>query len=183
MSIPDCIVTNLQCVSRYSHAFPPSLLSFPRSERSLQEKRSPNDTLHFRWILHCRISGAFSIDRSRFSRKMESAARIFRKLKNQPRVKCIQDAPAIFNGKILQHDLRQIREKFTCVFGCVYVWVCACLKFVALAGPMGAGDVKNPGTKEWRNPSNCFYSLDLSLHVDAFPCIFHIFKEIFSFNT
>lgn len=47
--------------------FPPSLLFFPRSlgERSLQEKRSPNDTLHFRWILYCRVSGALSIDRSR----------------------------------------------------------------------------------------------------------------------
>lgn len=83
-----------------------------------------------------------SIHRSRVPTSVRRARRplvFFPWLKNQPRVKYIQDSRRrIFNGEIFQHDLRRVGRIYTCV------WVRARRELLALAG---AGDAKNPRAK------------------------------------
>lgn len=111
--------------------------------------------------------GALSIDRSRFSRVKDGT---YTPLVFSGGLKTSLGSSAFTGGA---GDIQRwnpwvwftANGKNLCVCVCVnlcvrYVWACACLKLVALAGPMGAGDAKNPGTKEWKDPSNCFHSLD-----------------------
>lgn len=119
MSILDRSVTNLKSVPIFQCFYHVPL---PRSERSFQEKRSRNDTLHFQLIPHCRIPGGLNRSFSSFTCKIGPTARrppYFLWLKNQPRVKYIQDSR-------WRYSARNLSAWFTASGKNLYVRVSMC---------------------------------------------------------
>lgn len=157
-------------------------VSVPR-ERSFQEKRSRER--HLAFSIDPLLSGirwSQSIVLVFHGVRRDLRARrplvFFPWLKNQPRVKYIQDSRRrIFNGEIFQHDLRRVGRIYTCV------WVRACLKLLALAGPAGAGDAKNPRAKrngKIHQTALTHLTLRVSLHItSAFRLLYFFFEGFF----
>lgn len=127
MSIPDCILTNLQSLPifpRFHDVF------VPRSERSFREKRSRNDTLHFQLIPHCRVSGGLNRSISISACKVEPTACRFSyfcsgKKSGLGSSKCIGDASGMFGAKSFSMIYGE-REKFMHVRLCMYTCVREC---------------------------------------------------------
>lgn len=120
MSIPNCIVTNLQFVSIFSRFRHPCYSFRDLLERDPSKKSDRRTT-------PCIFDGSSIVGYPVLSRSIDPVSKMGpsyfsgERLKNQPRVKCIQDAPEIFNGEILQYDLRQMGRIYICVYVCVYV--------------------------------------------------------------